>query len=442
MSVVSSVAYKSIITGLYVVTVFTSQFIIGKWYTVEAIPGYLMENIDYHLGYYSGWGITPFHIITAFLLIAVVRLEISELFKITLKKFLKYKLLTTSLLGYMMVALLSSINSPYFYISFILAAQHTSLLVMLILTLHLMKNHSLKKRGIAVILSGMIVFQSVIVMIQFINQSTIGLGVEARHANGFSQAIDDAQFFRPLGTFAHANQLGIMLLMFVLLFVAFSWKERKYYPDYLYYLPFIFAGIAILLSYSRTAWLASFASLIIIVKEYRQNIVKFIKDMNWRKNRLHIFTIGLISFLIISPRIALTINSFYEGAGIESRRELIREALYAAQFNIWFGTGVGTNEATLFKYFPKGIMSKFPTAVHNAYAQVLVDSGIIATAFFILIFLSGFLIKINKTKKLEGLLLKTGLLALMIYYLFQPHIALLEFPVLGMMLGAIVALSV
>ncbi len=420
---------------------FASQFKIGKWYTVEAIPGRLMENEVYRFGYLTGWGITPYHVILLFLLIGMIRFEAFEEFNKTIKKIFHHKLLSCSVIGYIILALISSIKSPFFSTSMILAVQQAIIIVMIFSTLHIINTSQQYKRRISTLLAGMITFQSVISIMQFVKQSTIRLGVESYQSAGIGQSPDSPQFFRPLGTYTNANQLGILILTQTTLYLALTWKEKNNFRNFLYFVPILLSCLTILLSNSRTVWSAALIGIIVIVNKYKRTLIAKLKRVEWRSYVAYFSVLSVSVILLISPRLALTINTFYKGAGIETRLELIKEGLYASQFNLWIGTGVGTNEATIIKYFPRGIISIFPTAVHNAYIQILVDSGIFAMILFFMIFLSGFSLKVKKVNNFEGLLVKINLLAIMIYYVFQPHIALLEFPLLGIILGMLIGYS-
>lgn len=124
---------------------------------------------------------------------------------------------------------------------------------------------------------------------------------------------------------------------------------------------------------------------------------------------------------------------------------MLKEASVAFSVNPWIGYGVGTNEPVVFKLFPNGYIYYFPAPIHNAYAQILLESGIVGLISFILPFIFILRQLINKqlfadkrqreSNKDFFFITLAGSLSFALYYLFQPHEGFREFYYLGIILG-------
>ena len=139
----------------------------------------------------------------------------------------------------------------------------------------------------------------------------------------------------------------------------------------------------------------------------------------------------------------MSFNLFYEGAGVPIRVKMLQEAGQAFVLSPWIGYGVGTNEYVLFSLFPDGVMSVFPSAVHMGFVQILLEVGVLGLLLFLTPFifilrsllLTKIALLVNSSRIDLRFSFVAGVLVILLYYLFQPHVGIVEFPYLGVILG-------
>jgi O-antigen ligase len=203
-----------------------------------------------------------------------------------------------------------------------------------------------------------------------------------------------------------------------------------------------FMGVlTIFLTQSRSSWTALFIIAIFTLIFYKRKFTNLIKFIGIR--RVIIYTILLImstSFVII-PRTLRSLNVLKQGGSYPLRVEMIKEAKQAITLNPWVGYGIGTNEITLFRLFPRGYNFSFPAPVHDAYFQIALESGIFGLFFLLFPFIYLFrkivinmLSQKNISKDLSFIAI-SGICSFLIFYIFLPHEGIREFAYLGIILG-------
>lgn len=437
-----SVRLKNIFVASFLVSIFTLPFFNpNKYYTVLAIRG-LKLLVEFKGDYLLGYGVNITNIFILLSLIALFRELLLKRQRIALFLQRRNFLIVLSASAFFAVALSSSLKySPFPEASFVWLVQYMQVFAVAFMTLYLFVKH---KRNFALIFPTIltsIFLQSVISFWQYLKQSSVGLSIEfVRIASFFATGLDEINtLFRVAGTFHFPNQLALIMLSMIILLAPYAIRAKNKL-----YLFGCFLGLTVIvLTQSRSIWIATTLTVIAFLSVYRKDIGQLVKKLGVK--RLLLFGAAFFTVLsyIIIPRILLSFNAFYEGAGIPIRLRMIREAAEALWLNPIIGYGVGTNEYLLHSMFPNGVMSVFPSAVHLGFLQLALEVGIAGLTFFLMPYiyiLRNLLVRtMTSNKKGAGLDYKfsfiVGLFVFFVYYLFQPHVGIVEFSYLGLILG-------
>jgi len=229
-----------------------------------------------------------------------------------------------------------------------------------------------------------VAFESLLSLYQFFNQSPLGKNIEATHSiEIFGKAADEITFyFRPVGTFTHANFLA-MWLSTLIFFLIYLFRLKNFKNLSLLILIF-FSLLIIILTLSRGAWLSLFICFLFLsfyFEYYKNQIIFPIKYLIY----IPIFFLPFIS--IISNRILKTIFILNEG-GLILRLKQIEEISTLIKISPFFGWGTGQTVVSAIKINPYGIFASQPFEVHNFYLLITAENGIIyLVLFFIFLFL-------------------------------------------------------
>lgn len=205
----------------------------------------------------------------------------------------------------------------------------------------------------------------------------------------------DDHYYRIISTFLDPNFSGIIFACTSLMVL----KKNKY----LFFLPFI----ALLLTYSRTAYLSFFLGLCIL---------------SINRKQLKIIPISLVIILLLI--FLLPKSSGGEGVKLErissvnNRLESIREGFQVFIKNPILGVGFNT-----YKFLPgKNLQSHSVSGVENSYVLILATTGILGFLAFLNIF-----IKLPRQPEIITILVS----ALFINSLFYPWIMIFFFLIIA-----------
>lgn len=209
-----------------------------------------------------------------------------------------------------------------------------------------------------------LIFSSVIPVLVSLNQALSG--------GGFF----DGTRWRVNGTFVHPNMLGFYLVYILTLSLFIFLTLKKQAIEKYFYLLFslpLFA--ALILTYTRGAWVALAVILVLI------GLFRF---------RLFLFSslVVLIMFYALFSPFQERVNSLISFSASDStvwRLDLWRDALGYAQNRPWTGYGPGTAIQVIGQNRPVTLGSSEP---HNDYVKILLETGLIGLFFFALLILS------------------------------------------------------
>lgn len=244
--------------------------------------------------------------------------------------------------------------------------------------------------SIVTIIMAIVLFESLIAGLQLVNHSPIGKTVESQLLlEDFGEAVDEISFrFRPVGTYPHANELGLALVFFMSILAAWFYVTKSKLP-YIAYGAGLFTVIATL---SRSSWLALFFSTILIVANFRNQLPRALFSYIYRYRYL-LLLLGIISVVVfIVPRVERSLYSFMEtGGGGYIRKLQFENALTLIGLHPLFGVGAGMNVPEGLALDRFGILASFPASVHNLYLLIAVENGIPGLLIFLLIVVMFFL---------------------------------------------------
>jgi len=232
--------------------------------------------------------------------------------------------------------------------------------------------------NIAVVFGLSVLYSSLIAIVQFVLQRSIGgplwfLGERTFTAQtpGIAQ-ISLCDFsgscrllLRAYGTFPHPNVLGgfLAIVLPVLLYFRNSLRHLKNYT-FLFRAAFVVGIIALLVTFSRTAWIVFGLGIILAISKRRQKVYA-----------------GFGIFAIVA--VAVFFVSGVSGNIFESESVVVRNALNTSAIRMWqdapvFGVGLGNFLVAL----PHYLVSRqiyFLQPVHNIYLLLLSQIGIVGS---------------------------------------------------------------
>lgn len=442
VSLVLTLRTKNVFISLLLVSIFTLPFFNpNKYYTVLAIRG-LKLLVEFRGDYLLGYGVNISNIFIFLSMVALVRERVLKRGQTSTIFTRPLKLIILSAVAFFVVGLGASLKySPFPEASIIWLLQYMQVFVLAFAVFYFFVKHKEKFSLIFATIFASISLQSVISLWQYLRQSSVGLPIEfTRIASFFATGLDEINtLFRVSGTFHFANQLALIMLVMIILLAPCALRVK----NKLYLLGCFLGLTVIVLTQSRSIWIAATIAVVAFLRVYRKDIDQLVKKLGGKKLLLFGAAIFTVLSYIVIPRILLSFNAFYEGAGIPVRVRMAEEAVEAIGLNPIIGYGVGTNEYLLHSMFPNGVMAVFPAAVHLGFLQLALEVGILGLTFFLIpqIYVLRRLFGRTLTNNKRGAGLDytfsfiVGLSVFFVYYLFQPHVGIVEFPYLGLILG-------
>jgi len=294
---------------------------------------------------------------------------------------------------------------------------------------------------LAIIIMIILLQDGLLVFGQFIKGNALGLAIEKTQvAPSFGLGADErAGVFRPFGFNLHPNGLAneVILLgmsaLILLQYLSEKFIKKRKIINQLSTIVVIVSFLIIILSLSRAALVAVFASLVFFV--YRHpNQLKKINNLQRIINRLNtwfkvilVILLGVIVFKLTN-RMFDSIYSFTEFGGVSTRVEQYIEALEVYKNSPIFGVGMGMFIPASYQLFPDGVMRYFPEPVHNGFLLFLVERGIVSVLVYVFFALNFYLkIKASSLSEMIKTMIYSGILSSFIMMIFHPQKNFLSF---------------
>ncbi len=344
-------------------------------------------------------------------------------------RFLRILIMAQSIIIYLYIKNIFS-GDVWLGVQHILYIQQGFLLLLLLLL------SDIKRQDILhVILLGSII-PSAIGIMQFFSQMTInnslfGLALHPVLQPGTSVVVSEisGRVLRAYGTFAHPNIFGGYIVAVVASYITLADEKLKLQPKY--YAIFILLAIALFTTFSRSAWLAMTALLMLHLPRIQfKQIVKPV---------IAIFSIVFLVLTIFNQDIVQTrssvASSAHEMASVTERISGIEEAVQIFENNWKHGVGVGQYTQALQMYYPYKPIWEYQPA-HSAIILFLVENGILVGIMVMILLISVLqIIEIISFQFLRNsLVLATAIMPIILFdhYIYSSYVGML---ILGLILG-------
>ena len=409
----------------------------GKRYPIELIPPGIIPKEIFPEGYMAFFVISPKHILASLMVFVWLR----DLIRKGMS-FIKVTKVDLLVLGFFLLIIISGFfgsKRPDISSLFDFLGLHTLIFYFYLRTYIAKYSHYFLALLIG-LFAALILFESLISFQQFIAGSPIYKSIEVQvDIELFGRASDEQEFaFRPVGTFEHANILGMWLSFWLIVLFSYLYKNSHK----LYWLVTLFGIVTLVMSLSRSAWLGFGIGTLYLLYGF-EKIKKIKPPQILAKNSWVLLLAALILFaFFVLPRTEKSLYTLSEGGGA-FRFLQIEETIGLIRQNPLFGVGTLMSVSEGLAIYPLGIYSTVALSVHNWYLLIAAENGLSALVIFmvfliislrknILSFLKHKLVTTADHLKLGFL---GGVLSLMIVGLFQPFIGeiliLLSFAIMG-----------
>jgi len=412
---------KNIRTTLICCFFIYSVILTGKRYDFIIIPPEIFSIDFYPLGYYVSAIISPSVIISFVMAIIIIREWIKGNLKNTNIIFPDILLIVGTCLRF----LSDFFISPMQNIGIILWIFSLPNLIAYFFIRLICRNNNKVHMYCFLILSSLILIESLLAISQFIHRSPLGLSIEIqKNIESFGEAADEYAFrFRPVGTFDHANMLGAYMAIYIPVLIYLLTLRISIIKQTILFFGLITLGLTL----SRSAWIGICAGFLWQIS----SLLKIIKNS---MNKLHTISVVLVCLLlcaffvgIIFPRISSSFFSLSDTGGMFVRtiqtsiawRLIVRSPLLGTGTAMSVPMGLSIDESGLLKYFP--------SPVHNQYVLLAAENGIFALLFYVLFLISSVVVlyRITKRKSIQkkGLwfIYAGSVTAIILIGFFQPY---------------------
>lgn len=387
--------HKLVYFGAYLVTVFFFYlstkdlrmsffyFLILSLFSDVGLAGSLFLVEPEELNFGSGYWISPMTVI----LVCLIPLSFNQ--KIKSLKFTDF-----IILAFFLWSLMGFFYFPYNSVLYGIFSLGEIVLLYFILRMYLTKENL---KDVSRIIISMIIFQSIIGLIQFFLKRPIGILAESStflSPFGLVTA-EDVNLYRFTGTFAHPNNFAASLLAILpFLFLA---KVKNHRLLILYLIPLF----VLFFTYSRAAW--AIFIIIFILTLYRKRMHLNIPSVS-PPLRILFVIFGFILFIFFAPPLVARINTIpqalEEKGSMDVRFKLFEEGLsLVGQYPL---TGVGLNQSmAAYASSPVTDLLEFSRKfyrIHNLFLEIATEAGIPGLVIFVLFLLSIFWSYFNKEK--------------------------------------------
>lgn len=312
---------------------------------------------------------------------------------------------------------ISALNIYFFskWLEFVIVAYGTLIISSLIVNSY--------KQALVKIFLLFISFQSIIALLQFIKQSSLGLyRLGEQHIsptiNGVAKLVVNGQtYIRGYGTFPHPNVLAAFLSVSILILLYFTLNPSKR-SQFLYFFLLFLNILGLVITFSRAAIFSLCLSLIfvfsyLIYKNFNLGLLS--------KTALTIIFSFLISFLIFKP--FLISRATVSDSAVVERVEYNKIAKNMIISNSFWGLGVGESVLHMEQYSTADLKPWENQPIHNYFLISAADLGITGALILIFVFLHLFtsvLKKLWSNFSIYSLLL-SGLLMMFLTLMFFDH---------------------
>jgi len=208
-------------------------------------------------------------------------------------------------------------------------------------------------------------------------------------------------YLRSYATFPHPNVLGGFLVATLPLIIWQFFQSNNKKIRIFFGVIFVLGCVALLLTFSRSAWAVGFIAIFITIAKIKQ--ITLIK--NWNKKIIVLILIFIVVLcILVTQQLRLT------------ESVVVRLQLAAAAIQIWktvslFGVGLGNFLVALPRYLPSRTIY-FLQPVHNIYLLLLSEIGLVGIGIALFSIIS--LVKRKKSHTPLSLIIRNSLFTICI----------------------------
>jgi len=248
-----------------------------------------------------------------------------------------------------------------------------------VLLINIISDKNLTRFVVNALLAGLII-QGAIAIMQYWFDLPLKMesgGIELQGT--ISDSLNDIEIRRVFGTVGFPNTFGLYISM--ILPLAFASIISNYsFKNYWSTISFGIGAIALLLTFSRGAWISSFLALLIVIL--------IMKKARAIRNKIQPIIFGsmllivLVGLILMKP-IYHRITASPDGTSID-RVYLMKAAIEMIAFHPIIGVGLNTFSEVLPKYDFTGVSKYFQKPVHNYFLLIAAEVGITGLILFII----------------------------------------------------------
>lgn len=378
--------FKNIRLSLFLAFIASYIFFVGKTYEINIIPKELILSNKFPEGVNLHFVIKVFDILGFLMLFFLLK----DCLKVK-KLIFPLDIFTILLFFYYFYILFSSLFfSLKPEISLLVFLQSFKFLVFFLFYRTYLKKSKSITSLLIYLFSAILVFEGFIVGLQFIRKSYLGSSIEGRFisSSSFGGGAEEYKFYyRPQGTFNHANSLANFIMPLLLITFSYLFYNRNYRSPKtaIIITALFFGGLILILTASRSAWLSFLVGLLFFL---------FLVEKLWHyrirlpKIKLRHFLFLLLplvisSILVVPWRVTRSLYTFEEDGGLHTRQRLVKEALVLIQKYPLFGVGFAMSRLATFRENISGLQVFSPLIVHNGFLIIALESGIPTLLFFL-----------------------------------------------------------
>jgi len=350
--------YKNLVEVVFWSLVISLPLLVGKTYIFNLIPAQRLNYWENPDGYNQVFVLTISNLLVIFLLI---RLFLDQLkLKVNIWK---YNIIGIALLAWIVLSGLSAINSVDPDLSLLFFFQSLQIPIAFIYAIKIIKKKENRTIFLFILLS-QLVFEGVWSIWQFINSGPLGRSIELKHGivPFGGSADEDVWRYRPVGTFPHANILASYLTPLLIITFSMLYEKKKLIVDNirLIVISLSLGLIAVIISISRSAWVALFFGVLVLVYYLEKKMGLMMKKV-YQRRLMILIAIGVVLMpWFILPRLIKSYGSFFDSGGGVTREKQISESWLLVEQRPFFGTGFKMSVVEMFNNNPKGVTYTFP----------------------------------------------------------------------------------
>jgi len=351
---------------------------------------------------------------------------------IYISKNTKFSLLAFSL--FIFISLLGA-NTSNFYLPIILSTIQLIQLIFVFFLPFILFNLYKKLTDFYLVISSSLIFQSIWIFLQTLNQGRLNKDVES-YLEGFQSGIwsdENFDILRLSGTFYESSILGTFLLGYlaILTWYLLKGKLKDTKEKKIIIFSIVSAFIALVLTGSRAIYLVMIGLILYQLFFLKDQIKNKLKKVN----KSVIISLIAIIVLFAMPYLLYRLSSigkifFNEGSG-NYRIQLTEYAIRLAEKKPLLGVGLNLSPYYLATSFPLEDYFIDPAHPHNIFTQIVTETGLLGLTSFILFLMFIFKPYVHKKRltKLNGFFFAslTYIFAAQFYPIFINHMEIISY---------------